>query len=352
MVPSASLGTGFPRAPRVVKVAPMLEFRVSEDAAGQRLDKFIRRVLPGVPKSHLYKMIRTKKIRVNGKRAQEGQLLQAGDQVAVRGTEETLRAASAPAKPPAPTKIEFRVLYEDDHVLACDKPEGLAVHTGTGIHGGTLVDQVRAYLGPRAERNGFLASPAHRLDRDTSGVILVAKSRRAMVRLTEIFTAGDARKRYLALVKGHVPKREGVIDLPLAEHQQTARSRSERGVNLQPALTRYRVLSSSPHATLIECEIETGRTHQIRRHMAAIGHPVVGDRRYGDFALNREARARWELKRMFLHAERIEVEHPVHGGNLRVVSPLPSDLLACLKRAGLTLPAPEARHGSESRPVG
>jgi 23S rRNA pseudouridine955/2504/2580 synthase len=327
---------------------PMLEFRVTDDSVGQRLDKFIRQQLPGVPKSHVYKMIRTKKIRVNGKRAVEGQLLSAGDQVSVRGTDETLRTV-APAKPPAPGRIEFRVLYEDDHVLACDKPEGLAVHTGTGIHGGTLVDQVRAYLGPRAERNGFLASPAHRLDRDTSGVILVAKSRRAMVRLTEIFTAGEAHKRYLALVKGRLPKKEGTIDIPLAEHQQTGRSRAEHGIKMQPALTHYRVVAASPEASLLECEIETGRTHQIRRHLAAIGHPVLGDRRHGDFPLNRELRGRWGLDRLFLHAELIETEHPIHGGRLRAVSPLPPSLEAVLKRAGVSLPAPATRARTEAR---
>ena len=313
----------------------MIELTVSEDSAGQRLDKFVRKALPGVPTSHLYKMIRTKKIRVNGMRAELGQPLQKGDKVAVRGDEESLRT-SPPERPPVSNRIDFRVLYEDDHVIAADKPEGLAVHPGTGIQGPTLVDQVRAYLGPRAERRDFAASPAHRLDRDTSGVILVAKTRRAMVRLTEIFTAGDARKRYLALVKGKVGKREGVIEIPLSEHQQTTQSRSRRGVNMQPARTRYRVIASGPLATLVECEIETGRTHQIRRHFAAIGHPIVGDRRYGDFPFNREARAQWGLDRLFLHAERIQLAHPIHGGNLRAASPLPLPLLAALKKAGIS----------------
>ncbi len=328
----------------------MIELVVSADGAGQRLDKFVRKALDAVPRSHLYKMIRTKKIRVNGKRAGEGLLLAEGDRITVRGTEERLRAPAAPVRPRKPSTTDFRVLYEDDHVLALDKPFGLAVHTGTGIHGNSLVDQVRAFLGPRAERNGFLASPAHRLDRDTSGVILVAKSRRAMVRLTEIFTAGAANKRYLAVVKGRLQQKDGVIDLPLAEHQQTPGSRARRGVNMQPAVTRYRVLASCAELSLLECAIETGRTHQIRRHFAAIGHPVAGDRRYGDFPFNREAKARWGLRRMFLHAESIALEHPVHGGRLAAKSPLPAELGQVLRRAGLDEIGGAKRMAADSLP--
>ena len=319
----------------------MQTFRVSEDQAGQRLDKFVRKVLAGVPSSAIYKLIRTKTIRVNGARAQPEQLLAKGDEVLFRLDPEKIKGprAAAESEPKAPAKLQgFEVLYEDDHVLAIDKPPGMAVHPGSGIHEGTVVDEVRAYLGPRAVRNEFAASPAHRIDRDTSGVLLVAKTRRAMVRLTEIFTAGTANKTYLTVAKGKVSRESGTIDLPLQEHQQTSRSKDLHGVRMQPAVTHYKRLAHTPAASLLACTIETGRTHQIRRHLAAIGHPVVGDRKHGDFPFNREAKARWGLKRMFLHAYRIELEHPIHGGKLKALAPLPPELRSALKRMNLQLP--------------
>ena len=313
----------------------MIEFSVDEDAAGMRLDKYLRRKLNGVPVSHLFKMIRTKKVRVNGKRAQPEQLLSPGDLLAIRGRAEELLAPRArPARTaPAVDPAKLEILFEDEWMMAVNKPAGMAVHAGSGIAGATLVDHVRAYLGPKATRNDFTASPAHRLDRDTSGVILIAKRRPAMVHFTDVFTRGRAKKRYLSLVKGRMPRHQGVVDLPLSEHQQTARSKELRGVNMQPAVTRYRVLKQAGECALLECAIDTGRTHQIRRHLAALGHPVVGDRRYGDFAFNRQAKARWGLKRLFLHAEAIEFPHPADGHRMRVSAALPADLQDAIERA-------------------
>ena len=263
--------------------------------------------------------------------------------IAIRGEAERLLAplgGERIAPPPAPEldPSKLVVLYEDDWMMAIDKPSGMAVHTGSGITGGTVVDYVRAYLGPKAVRNDFAASPAHRLDRETSGVLLVAKRRPAMVHFTEVFTHGHAKKRYVTLVKGRMPRERGTIDLPLQEHQQTARSRELHGVNMQEAITHWQVAKQSGECALLSCSIETGRTHQIRRHLAAIAHPVAGDKRHGDFAFNREARARWGLKRLFLHAERIEFPHPEHGRRLVVEAPLPRELQDALKRAALPLP--------------
>lgn len=314
----------------------MIEFRIDEDHAGVRLDKFLRKKLAQVPVSHLFKMIRTKKVRVNGKRAQPEQPLAPADVVSIRGDAEKLLTAQKGEAPPPPLDMEkLHVLFEDDWMMAVDKPSGMAVHTGSGITGGTLVDYVRAYLGPKAVRNDFAASPAHRLDRETSGVILVAKRRPAMVHFTRVFTEGLSRKRYLALVKGKMPKPSGVIDLPLSEHQQTAESKARRGVNMQEAITRYRVLKQSSDCALVEAAIETGRTHQIRRHFASLGHPLAGDRKYGDFAFNREAKARWGLKRLFLHAQRIEFPHPESGARMRTSAPLPPELQDVLQRAAI-----------------
>jgi 23S rRNA pseudouridine955/2504/2580 synthase len=319
----------------------VLEYRISEDYAGVRLDKFLKKTLSTVPTSHLFKMIRVKKVRVNGKRAKPEQELQKDDVVTVRGDEKQLKADDRPRAPaPAPPVdlTQLQVLYEDDWILVLDKPSGMAVHTGSGITGGTVVDLVRAYLGPKAVRNDFAASPAHRLDRETSGVLVVAKRRPAMVHFTEVFTHHLAKKRYLVLVKGHMPRPSGLIDVALPEHQQTRESRERRGVNLQEARTRYQVLANGPDCAYVECTIETGRTHQIRRHFAAIGHPVLGDTKHGDFAFNREAKARWGLLRLFLHAQRLEVPHPESKKRLTFEAPLPNDLVAVLERTGLGVP--------------
>ncbi|HEX8908966.1 MAG TPA: RluA family pseudouridine synthase [Anaeromyxobacteraceae bacterium] len=320
----------------------MLEMKVSADAAGQRLDKFLRRALKDVPLSHVYKLLRTRKVRVNGARGKAEQVLGEGDAVVVRGDEERLLArAEEGAGAQGAVKPTFRVLHEDEHLLVVDKPAGLAAHPGTGITGATLVEEARAYLKVPADlpSTEFKASPAHRLDRETSGVVLVAKSRRCMAALTAIFTEGEAvKKSYLALVKGKLPRAEGVIDLPLSEHEQTSRSKAQRGVNFQEALTRYRVVSSMREASLVQVRIETGRTHQIRRHLQSVGHPVAGDSRYGDFPFNRLARTRWGLRRMFLHAWKLEIPHPMTERPLRVEAPVPEELLAVLRKMNLAPP--------------
>ncbi len=331
----------------------MIAFTVSADAAGQRLDKLVRKALRDVPLSHVYKMFRTRKVRVNGGRGRPEQMVAAGDAIIIRGDEERLLARAEPKRSAGRAEPTFRVLHEDEDVLAVDKPAGLAAHPGTGIEGATLVEMARAYLRvpddlPPTE---FRPSPAHRLDRDTSGVVIVAKTRRAMVRLGEIFTSGEGlRKSYLALVKGKMPREAGTIDLPLSEHEQTARSKAVRGVNFQQALTRWKVVSSMKEASLLSVTIETGRTHQIRRHLEAAGHPVAGDRRYGDFPFNRAAKQRWGLSRMFLHAWRLELPHPVSGAPLRLEAELPAALASVLSRMNLALPPGRADARREGPP--
>ncbi len=321
----------------------MLEYRVTDDHTGVRLDKYLKKTLANVPFSHLFKMIRVKKIRVNGKRAKPEQELAPGDVITVRGDEGQLlgeRSERKPAPPPPVDLSQLDILHEDDWILVLNKPSGMAAHTGSGITGGTVVDVVRAYLGPKAERNGFSASPAHRLDRETSGVIIVAKRRPAMVHFTDVFTRHTAKKKYLVLVKGKMPKGNGLIEIPLQEHQQTAESRERRGVNMQEARTRWEVVCQNSHAAFVSCTIETGRTHQIRRHFAAIGHPVAGDPKHGDFAFNREVKAKWGLKRLFLHSTRLEFPHPEGGRRMVVEAKLPEELTDVLVRAGLEAPAP------------
>ncbi len=320
----------------------MFEHTISEDEAGQRLDKLARRLLPEVPLSGIFKLIRLKRIRVNGKRSTNDYLLQPGDVVHFRIVQPGPEALSKPRPPPAKMP-KVKILYEDEAMIAVDKPGGLAVHPGSGIKGATLVDWARDYLKVDPDQKDFKPSPAHRLDRETSGVILIAKKRKAMVAFTEIFTEGTADKTYLALVKGRMPRPVGTIDVPLAEHQQTSKSRLERGVNMQPAVTHYRVLASGAGVSLLECTIETGRTHQIRRHLAAIGHPVVGDARYGDFPFNRDVRRDWGLERQFLHARRLEVQHPISGQKMVFDAPLPEELAIVLRAAGIAWTSPKKR---------
>jgi 23S rRNA pseudouridine955/2504/2580 synthase len=325
----------------------VITLTVSADAAGQRLDKYVRRALRDVPLSHVYKMFRTRKIRVNGARGRPEQILSGGDVVAIRGEEERLlspppEAVGRSARAAGRAGVTFRVLHEDADLLAVDKPAGLAAHPGTGITGATLVEMARAHLSvpERLAPGEFRPSPAHRLDRETSGVVLVAKTRRAMVRLTEIFTSGeDVRKTYLVLAKGKMPREAGTIDQPLSEHEQTARSKAMHGVKMQEAVTRWKVVSSMRDASLLAVTIETGRTHQIRRHLREAGHPVAGDTRHGDFAFNRTARTRWGLRRMFLHAWKLSLPHPVGGAPLRLEAPLPEELAEVLSRANLSGPA-------------
>jgi 23S rRNA pseudouridine955/2504/2580 synthase len=318
--------------------------KVTPDAAGQRLDKYLRRALKDVPLSHVYKLLRTRKVRVNGSRGRAEQVLAEGDAVMVRGDEERLlsiRPDGAGERARA-TDVTFTVLHEDDHLLAVDKPAGLAAHPGTGITGATLVEEARAYLRVPADLppTEFKPSPAHRLDRETSGVVLVAKTRKAMAGLTAIFTeGGQVRKTYLALAKGKMPRQEGTFDLALSEHEQTARSKTQRGVNFQEATTHYRVLASMREASLLSVRIETGRTHQIRRHLQAAGHPVAGDHRYGDFPFNRVAKTRWGLRRMFLHAWKLELPHPVESRVLRLSAPVPAELREVLAKMNLPAPA-------------
>jgi 23S rRNA pseudouridine955/2504/2580 synthase len=317
----------------------------SADAEGQRLDKYVRKALKGVPLSHVYKMFRTRKVKVNGVRGRPEQLLAAADQIEIWGDEEKLLAEPEPGAPRTRGRggPRLEVLLEDEELLVVNKPAGLAAHPGTGISGATLVELVRDHLKvPTGRPSGeFKPSPAHRLDRETSGIILVAKTRRAMVTLGQLFESKeDLKKQYLALAKGKMPQQSGLFDQPLSEHEQTGRSKEKRGVNMQPALTRWKVLGSMKEATLLQVLIETGRTHQIRRHLQAAGHPVAGDPRYGDFNFNRTARTRWGLRRMFLHAWKLTLPHPVTGELLRLEAPLPPELLEALK--ALNLPAPAA----------
>jgi 23S rRNA pseudouridine955/2504/2580 synthase len=307
---------------------------VDAESAGQRLDNALLRLLKGVPKSHVYRVIRSGEVRINGRRAEALTRLEAGDTVRLPPVRVARRE---PDDVPPPPARDFPLLFEDEHLLAVDKPAGVAVHGGSGVSFG-VIEQLR-----RARPQARFLELVHRLDRETSGVLLVACRRSALTRLQEQFRQRGADKAvgktYLALVAGDWPDALRVIDTPL---RKAVGSDGERRVHETTAadpqgltaITLVRVARRWPGCSLLEVTIRTGRTHQIRVHLASRGHPILGDDRYGDFALNHQlARApasAGRLARMFLHAQRLRFTHPADGRTLELQSPLPQDAAAYL----------------------
>jgi len=309
------------------------EVAIDESSAGQRLDNFLARTLKGVPKSHLYRIVRSGEVRVNGRRAGPDARLAEGDRVRIPPIR-TAQPASPAALAAGAARAGERlvVLYEDDDLVALDKPAGVAVHGGSGIAHG-VIERLRA-----ARPQARFLELVHRLDRETSGVLLVAKKRSALTALHAAWRAGEVDKRYVVLVRGRWRDAKRVVRL--AVHRYTTRE-GERRVRVeddgQHAQTTFRRLTVWPEAdpplALLEAELHTGRTHQIRVHLTHLGFPLAGDDKYGDFAWNREL-AKAGLKRMFLHAARLALAHPRTGEALALASPLPADLAAFVGSLG------------------
>ena len=309
------------------------ELAIDEASAGQRLDNFLARILKGVPKSHLYRIVRSGEVRVNGRRAGPDARLASGDRVRippVRTGEADLPAARTAGAARAGEKLV--VLHEDDDLIALDKPAGVAVHGGSGIAHG-VIERLRA-----ARPQARFLELVHRLDRETSGVLLVAKKRAALVALHDAWRAGEVDKRYTVLVRGRWRDAKRVVRLPV--HRYTTRE-GERRVRVeddgQQAQTTFRRLKAwpdhDPPLALLDAELHTGRTHQIRVHLTHLGFPLAGDDKYGDFAWNRTL-AKSGLKRMFLHAARLALLHPRSGEPLSLAAPLPSELKAFIASLG------------------
>jgi 23S rRNA pseudouridine955/2504/2580 synthase len=297
---------------------------VDESAAGQRVDNFLLRVLKGVPKSHIYRILRSGEVRVNRRRVRPDARLAAGDDLRIP----PVRAAVAPgAKPRRPTRpVALPILYEDEALIAVDKPAGMAVHGGSGIAFG-VIEQLRA-----ARPAARFLELAHRLDRDTSGVLLVAKTRSALLALHASFREGEVDKRYLVLVKGRWRDAVRKVELPLVKFVTAANERRVRieseGKAARTVFRRRQVWTDAdPPVSLLEAELHTGRTHQIRVHLTHLGFPLAGDDKYGDFGWNK-ALARQGLSRMFLHAWKVGIAHPLEPRRLELESPLPADLTA------------------------
>ncbi len=299
---------------------------VDEDSAGQRLDNFLMRHLKGVPKTHVYRIIRSGEVRVNKGRASADQRVEAGDLVRLPPVRISPQV-QAKADAPAPAR-EFPILMEDEAMMAIDKPAGVAVHGGSGVSFG-VIEQLR-----RARPASANLELVHRLDRETSGVLLVAKKRSALKNLQDQFRDRETGKTYLALVLGLWPSNKKVIDSPLFKYTvETGVGEGERRVkvvgkddpNGMRSITLVRVARTVGPYTLLEVTIKTGRTHQIRVHLASQGHPIAGDDKYGDFEQNKLLQ-KMGLKRMFLHAWQLKFQHPQSGRLTTLQAPLPPEL--------------------------
>ncbi|HKU47831.1 MAG TPA: RluA family pseudouridine synthase [Burkholderiales bacterium] len=285
---------------------------VDEGGESQRIDNFLLRHLKGVPKSHVYRVLRSGEVRVNSGRVKPDYRLQVGDRVRVPPMRVSPRA------PARPKPLNLPVAFEDASLLVIDKPAGVAVHGGSGVSYG-VIESLRAER-PQAK---FLEL-AHRLDRDTSGLLVVAKKRSALVELHRMLREGEVRKIYFAVVKGALAQK--TLELRESLHKYVTASGERRvSVNAQgvTAFTKVKRLKTSGDFSLLEVELLTGRTHQIRVHLAHAGHPIIGDEKYGDFELNRKLK-----QRLLLHAARLSFRHPVSGEPVKLESPLPAELKA------------------------
>jgi 23S rRNA pseudouridine955/2504/2580 synthase len=288
---------------------------VSDDEAGQRIDNYLLARLKGVPKSHVYRIVRSGEVRINSKRVEASQKVAAGDRIRVP----PVRVAQADDDQPAP-HFKLPVLFEDEFLVAIDKPAGLAVHGGSGIAHG-VIESLRS-MRPDAR---FLEL-VHRLDRETSGILLVAKRRSALTALHEKLRSRDMDKRYLVGVAGRFRNEKQHVKLALSKRDAPDGGKKVSvAKDGQQAETVFRLLERRDEASLLEAELLTGRTHQIRVHLAHLKHPVLGDDRYGDFDLNKALRKQG-LKRMFLHATRLEFTHPLKDELVVLESPMPGEL--------------------------
>jgi 23S rRNA pseudouridine955/2504/2580 synthase len=290
---------------------------IDESGESQRIDNFLFRQLKGVPKSHIYRILRGGEVRVNKKRVDQTYRLKLGDLLRIPPIRVAEKHEVAQVYIPT---VEFEIIYEDEALLVLNKPSGVAVHGGSGVSFG-VIEQMR-HARPQAK---FLEL-VHRLDRETSGVLLLAKKRSALVAMHEIMREGNSDKRYFALALGQWMNARQHVKLPLYKFDTP---QGEKRVMVredgQAAHTIFTLQKSWPGYSLLEAQLKTGRTHQIRVHLSHLGFPIAQDDKYGDFARNREL-MKQGLKRMFLHAHSISFNHPLTGEPMHLTAPLPKDL--------------------------
>ena len=303
---------------------------VAEHEAGQRLDNYLIKILKGVPKSHIHRIIRAGEVRLNKKRCKPDSRIQTGDLLRIPPVRTAEKQRSSETRAQAVPAREFTIIYEDDALLVIDKPAGTAVHGGSGVSFG-VIEQIR-----RARPEARYLELVHRLDKDTSGLLMIAKKRSALVKLHEAIRNDHPKKIYLALGVGKLPNDSFHVKLPLFKYTGAQGEKMVRvSEDGQSAHTIFRVLNrfsddllhqvGLSHLTLVQATLKTGRTHQIRVHLQSQQCPIAGDERYGDYQANKRLQ-KLGLKRMFLHAAELHLDHPLTSEKLILKAPLPQDL--------------------------
>ncbi len=303
---------------------------VAEHEAGQRLDNYLIKILKGVPKSHIHRIIRAGEVRLNKKRCKPDSRIQTGDLLRIPPVRTAEKQRSSENRAQAVPAREFTIIYEDDALLVINKPAGIAVHGGSGVSFG-VIEQIR-----RARPEARYLELVHRLDKDTSGLLMIAKKRSALVKLHEAIRNDHPKKIYLALGVGKLPNDSFHVKLPLFKYTGAQGEKMVRvSEDGQSAHTIFRVLNrfsddllhqvGLSHLTLVQATLKTGRTHQIRVHLQSQHCPIAGDERYGDYQANKRLQ-KLGLKRMFLHAAELHLDHPLTGEKLILKAPLPQDL--------------------------
>jgi 23S rRNA pseudouridine1911/1915/1917 synthase len=313
---------------------PTAEFSATEAHAGARLDQFLVAQLPGASRAHIQQLIEQEKVRVNGHSVKASFRLRGGEQVSITGD------VTVPPLRAIPEEIPLDIVYEDPELAVINKPAGMMVHAGAGAtegerNRGTLVNALLHHFEQLSELGGELRPGiVHRLDKETSGLIIVAKSNDAHRKLAEQFSRRVVKKTYIALAHGWAKQDRGTISASISRDRVRRTRMSTRGSGGREAVTRYAVTRriDSPFGkfTLFEVQIDTGRTHQIRVHLASIGHPIVGDTLYGAPAQLKSRTAATALARNFLHAAALSFQHPRTGEPLSFTRPLPEELLRLL----------------------
>ena len=303
---------------------------VAEHEAGQRLDNYLIKILKGVPKSHIHRIIRAGEVRLNKKRCKPDSRIQTGDLLRIPPVRTAEKQRSSENRAQAVPAREFTIIYEDDALLVIDKPAGIAVHGGSGVSFG-VIEQIR-----RARPEARYLELVHRLDKDTSGLLMIAKKRSALVKLHEAIRNDHPKKIYLALGVGRLPNDRFHVKLPLFKYTGAQGEKMVRvSEDGQSAHTIFRVLNRFSDGllhqvglsdlTFVEATLKTGRTHQIRVHLQSQDCPIAGDERYGDYQANKRLQ-KLGLKRMFLHASELHLAHPLTGEKLILKAPLPQEL--------------------------
>ncbi len=306
-----------------------IEFTVSENEMGSRLDIFLSQKDISVSRSQIKRMINNGNVRVIGLMVKPGYHLKQGDVIVLHKEEPKTYDVT-------PENIPLNVVYEDKSIIVVDKPSGMVVHPAAGNYNGTLVNALLFHCKDLSGIGGYLRPGiVHRLDKFTSGLIVVAKSDSAHMELAKQFKNHSVKKIYKALVLGNVKEKKGIIELPIGRHPKDRKKMSTKSKRGKISITRWEVIERYDIATLLDIEIETGRTHQIRVHLSTLGHPVVGDAVYGnskkrvnEMKDDAQRNALKMIKRQALHAAKIGFYHPVDDGYMEFLSPLPEDMIS------------------------